>query len=257
MSKKTTSHEIAEEPSAPAPQPPVQASGIPVHCAFHELRPAASLQPHPDNAKLHPAKQLDRYEQIVLGNGWRRPIVLSDLTGRIVKGHGAWLMAKRRDWLVPIEIQHYDTSTEERRDLLADNRLAELAETDDEKLAALLSSLDAGDLALTGFDPADLAQLLADSTEPEAEFPITARLHESYDYVLIFCDNEPDFVFLQTLCGIAQERILQENRHRPRPRHSLPALHRSHSVKIIIPSMSRAATMTTHRLLPSASRLRP
>lgn len=66
-----------------------------------------------------------------------------------------------------------------------------------------------GDLALTGFSDEELSALLplGDETPAaaKAEFPITAKLNESHDYVLIFTDNLTDFVFLQTLCGVRTE----------------------------------------------------
>jgi hypothetical protein len=185
---------------------PVQASGIPVHCAFTRIAPAADLVPHPENANVHPPKQLDRYEKVVVGNGWRRAVVVSKLSGRIIKGHGAWAMAKRRGWDVPVEEQAYRTPAEERRDMLADNRLAELAETDDEKLAKLLAGLGEGEIELSGYDSSELERLLQENAVPDAEFPITAKLNERHDYVLIFCENESDFIFLQTLTGVRPER---------------------------------------------------
>lgn len=184
----------------------VRASGILVHCAFHEMRPAGELVPHPKNANTHPAKQLDRYEAVVVGNGWRRAVVVSRRSGVIIKGHGAVAMAARRGWEVPVEYQEYSSEKEELRDLVADNKLAELAETDDEKLRALLTAVDAEELALTGFDAGELERLLREAEEPEGDFPITARLNEQYDYVLVFCTNASDFVFLQTLAGVRTEK---------------------------------------------------
>jgi hypothetical protein len=115
-------------------------------------------------------------------------------------------MCKRRGWKVPVEYQDYADLTEERRDLLADNKLAEEAMTDDAKLAKLLSELDGEDLSISGYTAEELQKLVAESDSTEGEFPITAKLNESYDYVLIFTENESDFVFLQTLCGVQTER---------------------------------------------------
>jgi hypothetical protein len=86
---------------------------------------------------------------------------------------------------------------------------------------------------------------------PKAEFPITAKLHESYDYVLIFTTNATEFAFLQNLLGIQPERSYKKTgvglgRAIPLER-AIAALR-----AIVIPSMSRAATMTTHKLLPNA-----
>jgi hypothetical protein len=190
-----------------------EASGIPVYCKYDVIDHAEGLRPHPDNAhRSHPPKQLDRYELVIAGkgkkrgNGWRKPIVVSLLSGFITKGHGAWLMAKRRGWMVPVEYQQYKSRAEERRDLIADNKLPGLAITDDAKLAELLSKMGDDDVALSGFEPGELERLLKDSVLDEAEFPITAKLGENYDYVLIFTTNATEFVYLQTLLGIRPER---------------------------------------------------
>lgn len=188
------------------------ASGISVWCLHDKIVGADTLKPFPDgNYRIHKAVQLDRFETVVAGsdgkkgNGWRRPIVLSQ-RGYIVRGHGAWQMAKRRGWEVPIEIQKYATLAEEIRDLIADNHLAELAENDDAALQKLFGRLDPGDITLTGYSEDEFKKLIEDAGIPEADFPITAKLHEGYDYVLIATTNETEFAFLQNLLGIVPER---------------------------------------------------
>jgi hypothetical protein len=76
-----------------------------------------------------------------------------------VKGHGAYETALRRGWDVPIEIPAYSSQAEETRDLLADKCLSELAETDDDKLRALLGELQA-DVSFSGFTEAEVDELL-------------------------------------------------------------------------------------------------
>lgn len=207
--RRRSSHET----ESAAPVPPARASGIPVWCKFDRLADPEELNPHPDNAhRTHPPKQLDRYEKVIAGtgkkpgNGWRKSVVVSARSGFITKGHGAWLMAKRRGWQVPVEIQAYASLAEERRDLVADNKLADEAVTDDAKLAALLAELDAADLELAGFSAGELERMVRETDAPDGEFPITAQLGESYDYVLIFTQNDTDFAFLQDLLGVQRER---------------------------------------------------
>lgn len=198
MKKKPTSHET--KPKARA-----TASGISVHCLHDEIVSAESLQPFEGgNYRKHSAAQLDKYERIIERNGWRRAVVVWN--GHIVKGHGAWLTAKRRGWDVPIERQNYASRAEAIRDLVADNRLSALAEDDDDALKKLLGELDAGEIELTGISATEFEELLAETISDDAQFPITAKLHESYDYVVIATDNTPDFIFLQTLCGVQPER---------------------------------------------------
>lgn len=201
MAKKPTSHKTEQQPSKPR----ATASGIAVHCLHDEIVSTESLEPFPGgNYRKHPAAQLDKFERIIEGNGWRRAIVVWN--NHIVRGHGAWLTAQRRGWDVPIERQNYASRAAAIRDLIADNRLSALAEDDEDALKKLLGELDAGDIELTAISAAEFDALLADTITDDAQFPITAKLHESYDYVLISTDNVPDFVFLQTLCGVEPER---------------------------------------------------
>lgn len=193
------------------PKPRGHAGDIPIFCAFDEIVPAADLklwseQPGSKNPQVHPPMQLDRYETVILGNGYRRCAIRSTLSGCITKGNGLVQMARRRGWSVPVENQHYATRAEELRDVAADNQLAKLAQTDKDALSALLGELDPGDIQFTAVTPEEFEKLLRETNLPEAEFPITAKLGESYDYALIFTNNATEFAFLQNLLGIAPER---------------------------------------------------
>ena len=70
----------------------------------------------------------------------------------------------------------------------------------------MLGELDPGDLQFTAVSPEEFAQLIKDAGIPDAEFPITAKLGEGYDYVLIFTTNATEYAFLQNLTGIVPER---------------------------------------------------
>lgn len=205
MAKKQGSHEI---PPAAEATP----DGIAVHCKYDQLVLASELKLYPGNYRKHKAKQIDRMHTVIVGktkgkgNGWRRCAVVSKLSGLVIKGNGMVQMAQRHGLHVPVEFQSYASRREEIRDLIADNRLAELAEDDADALKKLLSELDASEIEFAAVTTAEIEALLADDEISEAEFPITAKLHESYDYVLVFCDNESDFMFLQTLCGVETER---------------------------------------------------
>lgn len=81
MAKNPTSHKTKTKPS----QPRATASGIPVHCLHDEIVSPESLEPFPGgNYRKHPAAQLDKFERIIEGNGWRRAIVVWN--NHIVRG---------------------------------------------------------------------------------------------------------------------------------------------------------------------------
>lgn len=113
---------------------------------------------------------------------------------------------RRRGWQVPIERQAYANRAEEIRDVAADNRIAEMAEHDDAALKQMLGELDAGEMQFAAVSAEEFERLLEDAGVTEGEFPITPRLNESYDYVLIFTTNATEHVFLQNLLGVRVER---------------------------------------------------
>jgi DNA modification methylase len=144
-------------------EPTAIASGIPVHCAFDEVVDVASLVPNPRNPNRHPEAQIDLLARIIKAQGWRAPITVSNRSGFLVRGHGRLLAAQLAGWdQVPVDRQDYATEAEEWADLIADNRLAELAERDDVALLQMLRALDSSQaLPLTGYSDNDLLALLA------------------------------------------------------------------------------------------------
>lgn len=144
--------------------------GVPVFCAFDEVVSINELKPNPKNPNTHPESQLKLLGEIIKKTGWRASITVSKLSGLIVKGHGR-LYAARRAGLknCPVEYQTFDSEEEELSALLADNKLAELAEIDTEKLAELFKEADFSDLSLTGYSEKEFSSLV-DALE-EQELP--------------------------------------------------------------------------------------
>jgi len=145
-------------------EPTATASGIPIHCAYDEVVDVASLVPNPRNPNRHPEAQIDLLARIIKEQGWRAPITVSNRSGFIVRGHGRLLAALKAGWReAPIDRQDYPNEAAEWADLIADNRLAELAESDSESLLELLRATEAeGLLALTGYDDQSVLALLAE-----------------------------------------------------------------------------------------------
>jgi hypothetical protein len=178
MTQKRTSHEKRRV----KPRGFAGDGKIPVFCAHDEIVPASSLklwseQPGAKNPQLHPAAQLDRYETVVAGNGFRRAAVRSTRSGCITKGNGLVQMARRRGWSVPIENQQYTTRAEELRDVAADNQLAKLAQTDNDALSFLLDELETADRKFAAVSEAEFDELkralgqLGDDTLTELQIP--------------------------------------------------------------------------------------
>lgn len=137
----------------------------PIRCAHAHVWPLAKIRPHPRNPNTHPAEQLRLLAKVITTTGWRAPIVVSKRSGFVTKGHGRLAAAKLAGLKsAPVDVQAYASEAEELADMVADNRLAELAEIDGDALKGLLSELGEGalDMELTGFGEDALAKILAD-----------------------------------------------------------------------------------------------
>ncbi len=125
--------------------PKAQKNGEPaVRCAYTKLAPTASLKPQPTNPNRHPPAQLALYAKVLLHQGWRKSVTVSNQTGLIVTGHGAWETAKAEGWkTVPVDYQDFKKPADELAHMIADNRLPQLSEVDDEALAKSIEKLGA------------------------------------------------------------------------------------------------------------------
>jgi len=130
------------------------------------MRPVDALVPYARNARTHSDAQVAQIAASIREFGWTNPVLI-DEDGGIIAGHGRVLAARvLGQGEVPCITLNGLTKTQRRAYVLADNRLALNAGWDDEMLSLELADLKAEgfDLALTGFDGADIAGLL-DATD--------------------------------------------------------------------------------------------
>lgn len=117
-------------------------------------RPIGELKPHPRNAREHSPSQVRRIMASMRQWGWTMPILV-DEADTILAGHGRLLAAQRlRIEKVPVMVARGWTDEQKRAYMIADNRLPELSEWDDDALKEQLAELDLSgfDVSLTGFD---------------------------------------------------------------------------------------------------------
>ena len=183
------------------------AGGIPVYCAFDEVVSIEEIKPNPKNPNTHPPEQIEILAKVIREQGWRAPVTVSTLSGLVVRGHGRVMAAQLLELdAVPVDYQHYNSPEEEAADLVADNRIAELSEIDDAILAELLADvdLDSIDIALTGYTDellAELTESVMDEDLPElpGEIPFSEVLREEHNYIVLYFDNEVDWLQAESL----------------------------------------------------------
>lgn len=143
-----------------------------IFCAHDELVAIERVIGNPRNPNMHPSEQIALLAKIIGSQGWRAPITVSRRSGFVVRGHGRLAAAKLLGLdTVPVDFQDYESEAAEWADLIADNRIAELAEPDMPMLLDLLQELDTGDfdMELTGFDFENLERLLTSFADADAE----------------------------------------------------------------------------------------
>lgn len=138
----------------------------------------ADLRPHDRNPRTRSKKQVEQIAESIRRFGFTNP-VLVDRDGQVIAGHGRIEAAKLLGTAtVPVLRLEHMTEAEKRAYIIADNRLAELAGWDNDLLAlelAAVAELDSDfDLAITGFDVAEIEALLngLESGEQQEEEPI-------------------------------------------------------------------------------------
>ncbi len=162
--KKVVAKKAAEKkPVARKESIETAVKGIPVRCSHTRLANIDDMKEYPSNPNKHSTEQISLLAEIIRNTGWRGAIVVSTLSGFIVRGHGRLAAAKKLGLtMVPVDDQSYESKEEEWLDLLADNKIAELSEMDDDLAGNLLKDLQNAeiDLTLTGYGESDLSDLL-------------------------------------------------------------------------------------------------
>ena len=142
-----------------------------------EMRPAASLHPHPKNPKTHTEQQLQNISNSICRFGWTQPIVV-DENGQILVGHGRW-QAAGKEATVPV-FQLPFTATEEQKLalLLVDN-----ATNQETGFDAILTDQIMAALSAAEFPAQELglmAEVLGESQERSSDQNQLKEAYEKY-----------------------------------------------------------------------------
>lgn len=112
-----------------------QTSAIKIHCKYDKLIPIEAFVPHDKNANKHPAQQIELLVRLMKFQGIRHPLIISNLSGKCVAGHGRFEAFKVLGMKeVPVVYQDFDSVHQELAFLVSDNKIQEIAETDEKTL---------------------------------------------------------------------------------------------------------------------------
>ena len=136
-----------------------------------EKRDLEDLIPYARNARTHTPEQIDQIAASMREWGWTCPILV-DEQNTVIAGHARIEAARKLGWAeVPVVVARGWTEAQKKAYVLADNKLAENAGWDREKLVCELEELRAlaFDVSLTGFGADELSRLLRSGglTDPD------------------------------------------------------------------------------------------
>ena len=173
-----------------------------------------------DNAKKHPAWQIEKLVFSISTYSKDEPHLLQPLVvdekNTVLIGNGRLEAIKQLGWQT-VEVIVKDGLTEDQKKALSilDNKSVSLEWNED----ILVKELpDLADKALeTGFSEKEIQNLLMKANKAIEEnveqptYDMTPQLYEKYDYILLFFDNEIDFLNASQLVGLKKMRDRMKN----------------------------------------------
>ena len=145
-----------------------------------QLVPIGKLVPYVNNARTHSKEQITKLRSSLREFGFVNPVII-DREFNVIAGHGRILAAKEENIeQVPCVFVDYLTEAQKKAYILADNRFALDAGWDEDMLRVEMEALQGMDfdIALTGFDESEIADLLSldDGEAQEDDFDEDAAL---------------------------------------------------------------------------------
>lgn len=163
------------------------------------------LKPYPQNAKKHPAEQVEHIANSIREFGFQQPIVV-DKDNVVVIGHGRLLAAKKLNMDSVPCVRADDLTDEQIKALrLADNKTNE-SEWDFDLLDMELSDIEI-DMEQFGFEIGGEKE-----EKQKGEVPFTEFLNEESNYIIIKFDNEIDWLQIQTLFELSPKKAYSTRR---------------------------------------------
>lgn len=136
---------------------------------------------------------IDKVANSIKRFGFASPIIARK-NGEIIAGHTRFRAAQSLG-LERVPVRFMDLDPADAKLLaLADNKIGELADWDDDKLADILKEIEEEDLSFLDFDlEFDVNEIIEeDEQEPEIEF--SEYIGEANNYIVLIFDNEMDWM---------------------------------------------------------------
>lgn len=139
-----------------------------IKCLYEELLPLHKIIENPKNPNQHFPEKIKILANNIDYQGIRWPIIISKRSGFVVAGHGRLLAAQLLGYdSYPVVFQDFESEAQEYEFLVADNKLAELSETNESKIKEELKLLPDVKMEMLGFEDQAMLIEVDDHEMPE------------------------------------------------------------------------------------------
>jgi hypothetical protein len=164
------------------------------------------IKPYKNNAKIHTAEQIEQIKNSIKEFGFNDPIAIWGKENLVVEGHGRLLAVKELGYkeVDCIRLDHL-TDEERRAYTLAHNKLTMNTDFHGDLLSDELSEILNINMEDFGFGKIE-DMVDEDNEKPEIEF--TEVLGEEHNYIVLYFDNEVDWLQLESLIDVKEKNNL-------------------------------------------------
>ena len=163
------------------------------------------IVPYEQNAKKHPRKQIEQIKESIKEFGNNDPIAV-DENNVIIEGHGRFI-ALRELGYIEVECIRLDNMDEEQKKAyrLVHNKLTMNSDFDLDVLMKELDEILAIDMEKYDFDISEPDEL---DIPVEGEVPFTEVLGEEHNYLVLYFDNDVDWLQALSYFDVKQVKAL-------------------------------------------------
>ena len=169
---------------------------MPTGCEFVDVN---DLVPFKRNPKKHEIEDINLIIKSVERNGWGDPLLVCPETKEILSGNGRLMAAKKMGIdKVPVVYAPEGLTEKQKADLvIASNKLVEVSGYNDN----LQLLIDMFELNPEDFGMQAIENAVAELEDEEPEVPFTEELREEHNYIVLYFDNDVDWLQAETLFG--------------------------------------------------------
>ena len=169
---------------------------MPSGCKFVSVN---DLVPFKRNPKKHEIDDINLIVRSIERNGWGDPLLVCPETMEILSGNGRYLAAKKLGLEeIPVVYAPEGLTEKQKADLvIASNKLVEASGYNDN----LQILMDMFELNPADFGLEEVTKEIEKEMEEEPEVPFTEELREEHNYIVLYFDNDVDWLQAETLFG--------------------------------------------------------